>query len=51
MNLCVFDDFFALFKKFRFRGIHGLTKHGGNHASRRIRDLWLKGVSPILAYF
>ena len=27
-----------------------LTKHGGNHASRWIRDLWLKGVSLILAY-
>ena len=28
-----------------------LTKHGGNHASRWIRDLWSKGVSLILAYF
>ena len=27
-----------------------LTKHGGNHASRWIRDLWSKGVSQILAY-
>ena len=27
-----------------------LTKHGGNHASRWIRDLWSKGVSLILAY-
>ena len=27
-----------------------LTKHGGNHASRWIRDLWLKGVLLILAY-
>ena len=26
------------------------TKHGGNHASRWIRDLWSKGVSLILAY-
>ena len=26
------------------------TKHGGNHASRWIRDLWLKGISLILAY-
>ena len=26
------------------------TKHGGNHASRWIRDLWLKGVSLILAH-
>ena len=27
-----------------------LTKHGGNHASRWIRDLWSKGISWILAY-
>ena len=27
-----------------------LTKHGWNHASRWIRDLWSKGVSLILAY-
>ena len=27
-----------------------LTKHGGNDASRLIRDLWSKGVSLILAY-
>ena len=27
-----------------------LTKHGGNHASRCIRDLWSKGISLILAY-
>ena len=27
-----------------------LTKHGGNHASRWIRDLWSKGISLILAY-
>ena len=27
-----------------------LTKQGGNHASRWIRDLWSKGVSLILAY-
>ena len=27
-----------------------LTKHGGNHTSQWIRDLWLKGVSLILAY-
>ena len=26
-----------------------LTKHGGNHASRWIRDLWSKGISLILA--
>ena len=26
------------------------TKHGGNHASQWIRDLWSKGVSQILAY-
>ena len=25
-------------------------KHGGNHASRWIRDLWSKGISLILAY-
>ena len=28
-----------------------LTKHGGNHTSQWIRDLWSKGVSLILAYF
>ena len=27
-----------------------LTKLGGNHASRWIRDLWLKGILQILAY-
>ena len=27
-----------------------LTKHGGNHASQWIRDLWSKGISQILAY-
>ena len=27
-----------------------LTKHGGNHASRWIRDVWSNGVSLILAY-
>ena len=27
-----------------------LTKHGGNHASRWIRDFWSKGISLILAY-
>ena len=27
-----------------------LTKHGQNHASRWIRDLWSKGISLILAY-
>ena len=27
-----------------------LTKHGGNHASWWIRDLWSKGISVILAY-
>ena len=27
-----------------------LTKHGGNHASIWIRDLWSKGVSLIFAY-
>ena len=27
-----------------------LTKHGGNHASRWIRDLWSKGILLILAY-
>ena len=28
-----------------------LTKHDGNNAFQWIRDLWSKGVSPILAYF
>ena len=36
-------------KKFFFC-LFCLTKHGGNHASRWIRDLWSKGVSLILAY-
>ena len=27
-----------------------LSKHGGNHASRWIRDLWSKGISLISAY-
>ena len=27
-----------------------LTKHGRNHASRWIKDLWSKGISLILAY-
>ena len=26
------------------------TKHGGNHASRWIRDIWSKGISLILAF-
>ena len=37
-------------KKFFFCCWFCLTKHGGNHASRSIRDLWSKGVSLILAY-
>ena len=37
-------------KKFDFVCWFCLTKHGGNHASRWIRDLWSKGVSLILAY-
>ena len=36
-------------KKFVF-GWFFLAKHGGNHPSWWIRDLWLKGVSLILAY-
>ena len=35
---------------FIFFGWFCLTKHGGNHASRWIRDLWSKGISLILAY-
>ena len=38
-------------KKKCFFGWFCLTKHGGTHASRWIRDLWSKGVSLILAYF
>ena len=37
-------------KKKRFFCWFCLTKHGGNQASRWIRDLWSKGVSLILAY-
>ena len=37
-------------KKFFFFCWFCLIKHGGNHASRCIRDLWSKGVSLILAY-
>ena len=37
-------------KKIGFWGILCSTKHGGNHASWWIRDLWSKGVSLILAY-
>ena len=46
-----FGGFFLFFKKFWFWCILGPTKHGGNHASQWIRDLWSKGVSLILAYF
>ena len=42
---------FPFFKKIGFWGILCPTKHGGNHASRWIRDLWSKGVSLILSYF
>ena len=37
-------------KKFFFVCWFCLTKHGGNHASQWIRDLWSKGISLILAY-
>ena len=40
----------SLRKKSYFFGWFCLTKHGGNHASRWIRDLWSKGISLILAY-
>ena len=36
-------------KRFFFGGF-SFSKHGGNHASRWIRDLWSKGISLILAY-
>ena len=39
---------FLFFKKIRFLGIIGPP---GNHASRWIWDLWLKGILLILAYF
>ena len=42
---------FSVFqKKIVYWGILCPTKHGGNHASRWIRDLWSKGVSLILSY-
>ena len=34
-----------------FAGWFWLTKHGGNHASRWIRDLWSKGILLILGIF
>ena len=37
-------------KKVSFFCWFRLTKHGGNLASRWIRDLWSKGVSLILTY-
>ena len=37
-------------KKYFFCCWFCLTKHGGNHASQWIRDLWSKGVSLITAY-
>ena len=40
----------SLCKKKFFLWLFSLTKHGGNHASRWIRDLWSKGISLILAY-
>ena len=42
-----FGRFFPFKKKKRFLGILGPP---GNHAFRWIRELWLKGVSLILAY-
>ena len=53
ISLDVFEVFafwmiFPFFKKICFFGILGPL---GNHASRWIRDLWLKGVSLILEYF
>ena len=56
-NFCIFLDvfefllfgwFFLFFKEFGFLGILGPP---GNHTSQWIRDLWLKGISLILAYF
>ena len=45
-------DFFLVFQQKKgFWGIIGPTNHGGNHASRWIRDLWSKGKSLILSYF
>ena len=45
---CIF--FFVLFFFFFFRFCKFcLAKHGGNQASRWTKDLWLKGVSLILA--
>ena len=46
-----FGWFFPFFKKIGFWGILCPTKHGGNHTSWWIRDLWSKGVLLILAYF
>ena len=41
----------SVLKKKWVWGILGPTKHGENHASRWIRDLWSKGLSLILEYF
>ena len=43
---------FSVFQNNRFfLGILCPTKHGGNHASQWLRDLWSKSVSLILSYF
>ena len=41
---------FFIFFYYFFFGWFCLTKHGGNHASRWIRDLWSRGALLILAY-
>ena len=45
-----FGWFFRFSKKLGFRLFLVHSTHGGNHASRWIRDLWSKGISLILAY-
>ena len=49
LSFCNMDDFFPFFKKNVF--FFCIPGPLGNQASRWIRDLLLKGVSLILAYF
>ena len=50
LSFWVLNDFFRFSKFVGFRLFLVHPTHGGNHASRWIRDLWLKGISLILAY-
>ena len=49
-NFCLVLSKIAAHKKFFCCCWFYLTKHGRNHTSRRIKDLWSKSVSLILAY-